>query len=89
MNIYFSFYRDEESKETNFRLEHQEANYNDMDSKSDVSGSTFTRSIESSSSKDLGSTSHPREPGSRVLLHLPLKSVYIYIYMSCLNLKTL
>ncbi|KAG6640453.1 hypothetical protein CIPAW_09G004500 [Carya illinoinensis] len=57
--------RDEESKETNFRLEHQEANYNDMDSKSDVSGSTFTRSIESSSSKDLGSTSHPREPGSR------------------------
>ncbi|XP_041024890.1 coiled-coil domain-containing protein 18-like isoform X1 [Juglans microcarpa x Juglans regia] len=57
--------RDEESKETNFRMEHQEANYNDVDSKSDVSGSTFTRSIGSSSSKDLGSISHPGEPGSR------------------------
>jgi hypothetical protein len=46
--------------------EDQEANYHDLDSKSDGSGSTFARSAGSSSSKDLGSTSHPGELGSRV-----------------------
>ncbi|GLT71793.1 hypothetical protein SLA2020_437880 [Shorea laevis] len=58
--------RGEDSKETNFHMEEdQEANYHDLDTKSDGSGSTFARSSGSSSSKDLGSTSHPGELGSR------------------------
>ncbi|GMY25039.1 coiled-coil domain-containing protein 18-like isoform X1 [Fagus crenata] len=56
--------RDEESKETNLHID-QEANFHDLDSKSDGSESTFARSIGSSSSKDLGSTLDPGEPGSR------------------------
>lgn len=67
IEIYYTFFRGEESKETNFHVEEdQEANYHDLDSKSDGSGSTFARSAGSSSSKDLGSTSHPGELGSRV-----------------------
>ncbi|XP_041028882.1 LOW QUALITY PROTEIN: intracellular protein transport protein USO1-like [Juglans microcarpa x Juglans regia] len=57
--------RDEESKEMNFRMEDQEANCHDADSKSDGSGSPFTRSLGSSSSKYLGSNLHPGEPRSR------------------------
>ncbi|KAE8098394.1 hypothetical protein FH972_016462 [Carpinus fangiana] len=58
--------RGDGSKESNFHMEEdQEANYHDLDSKSDGSGSTFARSAGSSSSKDLGSTSHPGELGSR------------------------
>ncbi|XP_030926310.1 putative uncharacterized protein MYH16 isoform X2 [Quercus lobata] len=56
--------RDEESKETNFHSD-QESNFHDLDSKSEGSESTFARSIKSSSSKDLGSTVDPGEPGSR------------------------
>ncbi|KAM4078466.1 hypothetical protein ACB094_09G039700 [Castanea mollissima] len=56
--------RDEESKETNFPSD-QESKFHDLDSKSEGSESTFARSIESSSSKDLGSTVDPGEPGSR------------------------
>ena len=44
----------------------QESNFHDLDSKSEGSESTFARSIESSSSKDLGSTVDTGEPGSRV-----------------------
>lgn len=65
MKIYCTFFRDEESKETNFPSD-QESNFHDLDSKSEGSESTFARSIESSSSKDLGSTVDPGEPGSRV-----------------------
>ncbi|KAG7958102.1 hypothetical protein I3843_10G002300 [Carya illinoinensis] len=57
--------RNEESKVMNFRMEDHEAYCHDVDSKSDGSGSPFTRSLGSSSSKYLGCTLHPGEPRSR------------------------
>ncbi|XP_059646792.1 uncharacterized protein LOC132293361 [Cornus florida] len=57
--------RDEESKDSIYQKEDQNAASQDVDSKSNGSDNSFARSAGSSSSKDLGSTSQPREVESR------------------------
>ncbi|XP_043700946.1 centrosome-associated protein CEP250-like isoform X2 [Telopea speciosissima] len=57
--------RDEQQKETNSHPEDLNADYDDMDNKSDGSDYTFNRSFGSSSSTNLGSTSHPGDLGIR------------------------
>ncbi|KAA8516614.1 hypothetical protein F0562_016880 [Nyssa sinensis] len=57
--------RDEDSKDSNSHMEDQNADHQNMESKSDVSNNSFSKSVESSSSKDLGSASHPGELESR------------------------
>ncbi|KAF8397769.1 hypothetical protein HHK36_016691 [Tetracentron sinense] len=57
--------RDEQRKGLNSHVEDLTADCDDMDNKSDGSDNSFTRSIESSSSNHLSSTSHPGELVSR------------------------
>lgn len=71
VKILCTLFRDEESKETSSHLEEQNGTGNDVDGKSDGSGSTFGRSLGSSSTKDFGLTSNPGEPGSRVCYTFP------------------
>ncbi|KAF8396495.1 hypothetical protein HHK36_018118 [Tetracentron sinense] len=56
---------DEESKDTNSHMEDLNVDYDGVENKSDGSDNTFTKSIGSSSSNHLSSTSHPGEHGSR------------------------
>lgn len=56
---------DNESKEANSEMEDMSAEDHDIDNKSYGSDNTFSRSAESSSSKELASTAHPQELGSR------------------------
>ncbi|KAJ4977944.1 hypothetical protein NE237_008724 [Protea cynaroides] len=57
--------RDEQRKETNSHPEDLNADYDDMDKKSDGSDYAFSQSFGSSSSNNLGSTSHPGDLASR------------------------
>ncbi|XAR69170.1 hypothetical protein NMG60_11000659 [Bertholletia excelsa] len=53
--------RGEESKDSSYHMEDQNADYHDMESKSNISDDSFVKNAESLSSKDLGSTSQPGE----------------------------
>ncbi|KAF5187512.1 Myosin heavy chain-related protein [Thalictrum thalictroides] len=57
--------RDEQWQEATSGLEENNADYDETDSKSDVSDISYAKSIGSSSSNHLGSGSQPREVGSR------------------------
>ncbi|OMO62820.1 Prefoldin [Corchorus olitorius] len=58
-------FRDEQWKDTDSYLEDGSLEYDDLESKSDVSDGTFTRSVGSSSSNHLEGTIHPGELSSR------------------------
>ncbi|RVW97717.1 hypothetical protein CK203_028110 [Vitis vinifera] len=57
--------RDEQWQNTNSHMEDSSAEYDDLENISDVSDSTFTRSIGSSSSNQFDSTYHPGETGGK------------------------
>lgn len=57
--------RDEQWQNTNSHVEDSSAEYDDLENISDVSDSTFTRSIGSSSSNQFDSTYHPGETGGK------------------------
>ncbi|GLT88808.1 hypothetical protein SLE2022_068170 [Rubroshorea leprosula] len=57
--------RDEQRKETDFYLEDENPDFDDLENKSDISDGPFTKSVGSSSSNHLEGTSQPGEPCSR------------------------
>ncbi|CAK9147154.1 unnamed protein product, partial [Ilex paraguariensis] len=60
-------FRDEKCKDMNSYAEEANVDYDDIESKSDMSDNTFAKSVGSLSSNPFGSTSQPGEPCSRVL----------------------
>ena len=67
-DLMHAFTRDEEPKDSSPRVEEQNADHYEMESKSNGSDDSFARNAGSPKSKDLGSTSHPGELQSRVCL---------------------
>lgn len=64
-------------------MEDSSAEYDDLENKSDVSDSTFTRSIGSSSSNQFDSTYHPGDIGGKVWALISLSKFL------CLSLQAL